>query len=485
VLRPWLPLLLPFLLSACDETSVVLVIHSNQLTIPAQLDAVCLQIAGDGKFQFKRRYPLREADAGAPRTLSVLPGDRTSSGFEVLLRGERRGWEVAWLRESATFEEHTVKEKHLYLERCGTRPGQGRFGSTQQLTNQPGSAVAAAPIAFAPSVAVVAWSGEARRFAHIQGSIKQLPGGTPAVPSGGAVRDLVAVDVDGDCDLDLVLLHELGPQVWKHGDTGTFQEQAGAILLTGDYHRAVAADFDLDGYVDLVLVSPTEVRLLLNNGNGTGTFRDMSQLLPSGIDDVTDVAVGFLNRGAGKDPDYYPDIVLARGDATKPNVVLLNSYSGGNVSFTRVDLSDPRDTRSVAVADLDGDGLQDVVFGNAPVASGVSGLPQVFFNKSTDEDVSLELRSNVLINASPDAVDDILVADLDDDCDEDVVLARSTSTMIYLNDGQGAFVESPSGPQAKASRVAAIDMNGDSVLDLVLGGEEPGAFWLAQEKLIQ
>lgn len=463
--------------AACDETAVSLVIHSR-LEIPHDLDAVCLQLAASGTFQFGQRYPLSEDQAGTPLTLSVLPGERNRSGFEVLLRGERRGSEVSWARESAAFEEHKVQEKDIYVQRCGLRKGQGTFTWVEPLTSNAGSAVAAVPIASAPSAVVVAWSGEARRFAYLD-RVRQLPEGLPPVGQK-AVRDLAAVDVDNDCDLDLVLLQEQGgAQVWRHGPDGTFQQQDGAVMVQGDFHHLAAADLNLDGFVDLVLVSPSEVKLLLNNGNDAGSFRDESSMLPADLGDVTDVGIGFINRGGETRIDSYPDIVLSRGNTSSNTALaLINHYvDSSTLTFDRMVVTDARQARSVAVGDFDRDGLHDVVLGN------VSDLPLVYINKSTANSVKLELSKNALLNVSTETVNDILAVDLDDDCDVDLVLARDTSSVIYNNEGKGVFVEKPLLPGA--ARLAAADIDGDDVLDLVLGGGPQGAGWLSQQKAVQ
>jgi hypothetical protein len=469
-------LLLWLLCAGCDETSVVLLIRSNQFLIPEQLDAVCLQLSAGQRFQFGKHYTLGKEQAGVPLTLSVLPGSRP--GFEALVRGQRRGLDVAWVRERYTFVEHEIQEQELFL-RCAQRQSSGRFAWGGRLTNQ-GAAVAAVPVALAPNEAVVAWSGGSKRFVQQEDSIVDLEGGLPTTQQ--PVHRLLAVDVDGDCDLDLIALAKDGPQLWRHDEGGTFQK-TNAIPLTDEYVDVAAADIDLHDRVDLVLVSSAgEVKLLLNNG--TGTFRDASSSLPSGIDDVTSVDIGFINRVESQEQpgfavvEYYPDIVLGRGITGKAQgVVLLNRFSPpSNLKFDMVSLPEARQTASIAVADLNGDKAHDVVLGN------VNDLPQVYINKSTISEVKLELRPLALLNVSPDSVEDVLAADIDDDCDVDVVLARKAGTAIYLNDGQGTFLESVGKDNPlEASRVVATDMDGDGALDLILGSDS-GAVWMRQVK---
>lgn len=460
---------------ACEETSVMVYLHSA-LRIPEDLDALCVQVAAGGEFDHASRHPLSE---GGLLSVSVLPGERHNSAFELLLRGERRGMEVSWTRVGYSFEEGKIQEQHVTIDRCTNNVSQGSFAAVQYLTNAPNGAVAAVPIASAPSEVVVAWPQQAQRFAFLGDKVWQIKEGLPAVEDG-PVRKLLAVDVDMDCDLDLVVLQQKAPQIWLHGANGTFQQLAGAILFQGDFTDAAAADINLDGHVDLVLVSATETKLLLNNRQPPGTFRDASSLLPPGLDDVTAVDIGFINMGSKTERDSYPDIVLARGNTTAQSpVVLVNKYGGSpdSLSFERSDLAETYVTRSVAVADLDRDGLHDVVLG----VNG--GPPAVYLNTSTETTVQLELRSDVLQDTGSETVHEVLATDINDDCWVDVVLARSSVTAVLLNNRQGKLIAPvAANPLPRAGRLATSDVDGDGRLDLVLGGESVGASWLRQEQ---
>jgi hypothetical protein len=460
---------------ACEETSVMVYLHSA-LRIPEELDALCVQVAAGGEFDHASRHPLSE---GGLLSLSVVPGERHNSFFELLLRGERRGMEASWARMGFTFEEGKIQEQHVTIDRCTNNVSQGTFAPVQYLTNVPDGAVAAVPIASAPSEVVVAWSKDAQRFAYLNDKVWQIKEGLPIVEDG-PVHKLLAVDVDMDCDLDLVVLQQKAPQIWLHGADGTFQQLAGAVLFQGDFTDVAAADINLDGHVDLVLVSSAETKLLLNNRQPPGTFRDASTLLPPGLDDVTSVDIGFINLGSKTERDSYPDIVLARGSTTAQATALLINKYGGNpdsVSFERSDLAETYVTRSVAVADLDRNNLHDVVLGVE------GGPPVVYLNTSTESTVQLELRSDVLQDAGSETVHEVLARDINDDCWVDVVLARASATAVLLNNRQGKLIAPVSStPLPRAGRLATSDVDGDGKLDLVLGGESVGASWLRQEQ---
>jgi hypothetical protein len=469
----WFLLICLLSCQGCDETSVFLVIHSK-LKIPEQIDALCLQLAAGNEVDFQARYPLSAKEAGSPLTLSVLPGEQHTSGFDALIQGQRRGWQVSRLRESLYFETNNIVKRDIYLSHCGSGAGQGTFTYGGRLTDRPSSAVAAVPVAYARDQVVVAWSQEARRFAFL-GQVKQPSEGLPQVPQG-QVNDLVAVDVDNDCDLDLIVLHRTGPILWKHDGNGKFTAQTNAIQISGDYTSAAAADLNLDGFVDLLLASPgLGAGLLLNNGKGSGTFTDATSQLPDQELEATDVAVGFLNK------DTYPDVVFSRGSATaQPNTVLLSQFkSGGPLSFTRESSAETKQTMSVALGDFNRDanrdGLHDLVYGN------VGEAPALYMNESTGPALVLKARA-LSASVGTETANAILAADLDDDCDVDLVLARDSAVMVLLNDGAGIFISSGSKALQGAKRVALADLNGDGALDLILGGATSGATYFVQER---
>ena len=96
----------------------------------------------------------------------------------------------------------------------------------------------------------------------------------------------------------------------------------------------------------------------------------------------------------------------------------------------------------------------------------------------------LQLHPKALTPPESKAIKDILALDLDDDCDVDLVMAHSEGVGIFLNDGQALFNDSSvEKPLQGVHQLAAIDLNGDGALDLILSGSlKGGVSWLFQEK---
>lgn len=153
--------------------------------------------------------------------------------------------------------------------------------------------------------------------------------------------------------------------LYRNNGDGTYSEVAAAANLA-DGSQSWSSDFgdiDNDGDLDVIIANHAAFhRLYLNNGDGTFTNTTSS----SGIDLYTDADV-FQSLFADFDNDGWIDLVLATEDNQK--VIYHNDQDG---TFTLV--ANPLDSNklySIALGDLNNDGFTDIysIRKNQPPAS--------------------------------------------------------------------------------------------------------------------
>jgi hypothetical protein len=291
--------------------------------------------------------------------------------------------------------------------------------------------------------------------------------------SGGSV---LLADVNGDGKIDIVL--SVGKiEVFLGNGDGTFQE---ALDTPSNGGTDIAlADLNGDGKLDAVIYSPAGVGIQLGNGNGT--FQTQA-IYPMGgpVNGPGSVAISDLN-GDGK-----PDLIVAvwcasdcsLGTPTEGGVFVLFGNGNGTFQPAVASLSGGDGAISVAVGDLNGDGIPDILTANcgpgacSPASpGGVVGVLLGNGNGTFQPAVSYPAGN------CPYA---ITVADVDGDGKLDAVVGNWGSAdgsnfgtiSVLLGNGNGTF-QSPvlflSGGDSVTS-VAVADLNGDGKPDIAAIG---------------
>ncbi len=323
-------------------------------------------------------------------------------------------------------------------------------------------------------------------------------------------------DCDGDGDADLFigsggneampLSRELQNRLFINDGKGNFQLSPDAFPVNKDNVGAVAAcDFDHDGDPDLFVgarnVSQQYGSTPLSHiyiNNGRGIFTDMP----------ADKIKGIYNAGlvtgavwADVDGDKEKELVVA-GEWMSPKIF---KYQKDHFTELHTNLNAVSGWwQTVAAADLDGDGKEDLVFGNfgdnfclhpdekKPVkvwmnnfdGSGeinkimsrtADGKDKPVFMKRDVQDGLPVLKKQNLRHAeyATKSIQELFTREQLKNAE--VKEVNYSSSCIAFNKGDGNFKIQPFPAEIQLSSVRAIafaDINGDGNIDMVVGGNE-------------
>jgi hypothetical protein len=286
--------------------------------------------------------------------------------------------------------------------------------------------------------------------------------------------DIALADVDGDGDLDAALAVEgAANRLYLNDGRGRFIWREGAFgERAHDTEHVRAADFDRDGHIDLVFVAEDDRMHQLFLGQGNGRFVDASNRLPA-KSEGNGLAVGDV------DGDGLPDIVVgnsAKGHDARNFLWLNDARRPGwftDVSATHLAAAG-NSAQGVALADLDGDGDLDMaVATEAPPTRLLINDGMGRFTEASDrlqQRTPLETREVHILDANGDKRPDILLFNLTSNAGK---WEKDPQARLLVQDGSGRFVDETATrlPSNRFSSWggAVVDFNGDGHSDLIVG----------------
>jgi hypothetical protein len=294
--------------------------------------------------------------------------------------------------------------------------------------------------------------------------------------TGNNPSSIASGDLSGSGTADLAVANFLDGSVSVLLETAVASGTYSAAVTTsvgGHPNEVVIADLNGDSRADVVLADETanagRVVLLLQDGASIAHFA--SPVALSTVDAVAGVAVGDVNG------DGRPDIVAATADANGNNghaVVFLQDPANPGTFLAPSVFAGGAQPTAVKIADVDGDGLPDLVTSNdgpgtdGSGSAGVSVLLQDAANPGT--------FLAPVTYATQSATVALAVADLNGDGKPDIVAANlgpsptgSVSVLLQDPTRPGVFLSPVSyNGFGEPLSVAVGDVNKDGLPDIVV-----------------
>jgi len=338
---------------------------------------------------------------------------------------------------------------------------------------------------FATYVGIAALCAAALSGCHDRDYVDVPPIQPYDIPNSVVIADL---DNDGRNDLAVAYTHVdnafpdagyVSAIIQSHSSAGTFMK--GSDTAIGNNPAIIAAgNLDEANGIDLVTANAysNNVSVLLQ-GTTAGQFPAASNLSLSTTTTTypNSVVVGDVNG------DGLADIVVADQSSTGNVYVLLQDAANHGHFLAPITLGTVNGVSSVAVADLNADGLNDIV-ATSYDRYGDNGLASVFIQNSASHGTFLT-RADYAAGAVPSAVK---IADVDGDGRPDLVVADrgfthsgnyGVSVLFQSATTAGTFLAPATYVTAYgAIDVAVGDLNNDGKPDLVvanLGGSWTGS----------
>ncbi|MQF64989.1 CRTAC1 family protein, partial [SAR202 cluster bacterium AC-409-J13_OGT_754m] len=330
----------------------------------------------------------------------------------------------------------------------------------------------------------------------------------------GVANGGCAADYDNDGNKDLFVTNYGVSKLFRNVGGGQFEDVTDH-RFSGSHgsHRSMGCawgDFDLDGFVDLVIVRHMNTEgaidwgphvfgdlvdhLVLYHNNGDGYFEDVTRLLGDPLTKREKMPVGNI-WGAGFQPawiDFDNDgdldlyVVNDFGYQLQPNVLWRNDgpLVDGSWEFTDVSAKTKADVglngMGLAVGDYDLDGFLDFYMTNIDV----NYLLKYDSGRSLFNDVTVSSNTDLSGGSTSQVFWGTMFLDYDNDGDEDLYVVsgylkqenfdnpREQRNVLLRNDGNGKFSDVSKNSGADDLGIgrgaAFLDFNNDGCVDILV-----------------
>src|ERR1700722_685521 len=287
--------------------------------------------------------------------------------------------------------------------------------------------------------------------------------GAPVLtPDGDDPLYLASADLTGTSSLDVVSAsYDDGTLTVFYNSAqtpGTFG--APVILSSPGASQVAIGDMNKDGLQDLV---SADFNVSLFIQTAPGTFASPVTLYSGGANWV---AVGDLNN------DGIPDVALTDSVGVK---LLLHTGAAGSLTyaapvavFTQSLNPGIKGANLIAIADVNGDGLDDLVITDPGPVGGMAPTVNVLLQNAASPGTFLPAVSYPIAPGS--LAQDIVVADVNADGRPDIIIGGTNAVSVLLQNPAtaGTFLAATNYPVQNANQIAIADVNGDGLVDIVV-----------------
>ena len=308
----------------------------------------------------------------------------------------------------------------------------------------------------------------------------ELANDTPFYNVRSGASAFADIDNDGDNDAivvgnrresNLSQIENYTAILYTNDGAGNFTEVEGTPFRGLEQANVAFADVDADGDQDLMIIGndflfDPYTRLYLNDGEG-----NFSALSPNPFVDVYSGDIVFADVDGDNDLDVFVSGSTVAFQAISSTQLYLNDGSGGFVAQANTPFANTQEA-SIDVSDFDLDGDLDLLLlGTSEVPGPIT---EAYLNDGAGNyTVASQYNFENLSSG------EITFADIDNDGDEDLLIAGSNDggltpyTRLYDNDGVGNFTENQNSSLVDLKFVSAIffDFNNDGLVDLLMTGK--------------
>ena len=270
-----------------------------------------------------------------------------------------------------------------------------------------------------------------------------------------------ATDIDGDGDIDIIAASYSDDTIgwFANNGQGTFASRQIISTLADGASSVYASDADNDGDMDVFSASALDDKISwYENTNGQGSF-GAQQVISTNFDYPLDVVAGDIDGDGDMD-------ILSGGRYNNSRVAWFKNTNGqGNFVFQQELTTDIAYCRGAVLADIDGDGDQDIA-----ATSWAFPSHRVIWFENTNGQGNFSSTPNLVAQLNNNTRPETIYAkDFDNDGDLDIALGTDNEGLSWFkNNGSGTFgtqqIIDSNVEDVRAVFPADIDADGDQDL---------------------